>query len=188
LAFLKLTAAQMQNYLGQGDYPRLNLAIKQSYQALSEAYIDTRKAIDDLRLGPQEDLRGWLAQLAQDYERDYAIPIRNEIAGDIPTLPSEIQAQLLRIIQEALNNVRKHARATEVALHVHPWEQDLVFEVQDNGCGFSLEEVPEVSRYGLRGMRERSAAIGADFQVISQPGQGTTVRISLPIPQQEVRE
>jgi two-component system nitrate/nitrite sensor histidine kinase NarX len=186
LAFLKLTAAQMQNYLGQGDYPRLNQAIKQSYQALTEAYIDTRKTIDDLRLDPQRNLSDWLAQIANDFERDNAISIQAGIADDLPVMPSEIQAQLLRIIQEALNNVRKHAHATQVKLDIHRWDQDLIFQIQDDGCGFLPEEVPELSRYGLRGMRERAEAIGADFQVISQPGQGTTVLVRLPVPNQEV--
>jgi two-component system nitrate/nitrite sensor histidine kinase NarX len=186
LAFLKLTAAQMQHYLGQGDYQNLNLALKQSYQALSEAYIDTRKVIEDLRLSPQEDLSGWLTQLAQKLEDDHGIAIECNFSDQIPTLSPEIQVQLLRIIQEALNNIRKHSHATHVALNVRQWNGNLVLEVQDDGQGFLPEEVPEVSRYGLRGMRERSEAIGADFQVISQPGQGTTIRLLLPVPQQEV--
>lgn len=186
LAFLKLTAAQMQHYLGQGDYQNLNLALKKSYQALSEAYIDTRKVIEDLRLSPQEDLSGWLTQLAQNLERDNGVSIECNFAERIPSLSSEIQVQLLRIMQEALNNIRKHSHATHVALNVHQWNGNLIFEVQDDGQGFLPEEVPEISRYGLRGMRERSEAIGADFQVISQPGQGTTIRLLLPVPQQEV--
>ncbi|HWQ04900.1 MAG TPA: sensor histidine kinase [Longilinea sp.] len=186
LAFLKLTAAQMQHYLGQGDYQNLNKALKQSYQALSEAYIDTRKVIDDLRLNPQEDLSGWLTQLALKHERDLGVPIQCDITEGIPTLPPEIQVQLLRIIQEALNNIRKHSQASHVSVNVQHWKENLVFEIQDDGQGFMPEEVPEISRYGLRGMRERSEAIGADFQVISQPGQGTTVRLLLPVPQQEV--
>jgi len=185
LAFLKLTAAQMQQYLGQGDYQNLNQALKQSYQALSEAYIDTRKVIDDLRLGPQEDLASWLTQLAQTLERDHGIPIHINFTDRIPTLSPEIHVQLLRIIQEALNNIRKHAHANQVTINVHQWNDNVIFEVQDDGQGFLPEEVPEISRYGLRGMRERSEAIGADFQVISQPGQGTTVRLLLPVPQQE---
>lgn len=186
LAFLKLTAAQMQNYLGQGDLPRLNQAIKQSYQALAEAYTDTRKTIDDLRLDPQKNLADSLAQIALNFERENAVPFEFSAASIIPDLPAEIQAQLLRIIQEALNNVRKHARAGHVKLDIHLWEQDLVFQVQDDGRGFLPEEVPEISRYGLRGMRERAEAIGADFQVTSQPGQGTSVMIRLPLPHQEV--
>ena len=96
--------------------------------------------------------------------------------------------QLMRIIQEALNNVRKHARAGQVELDAHRWNRDWIIQIQDDGLGFFPDEVPEYSRYGLRGMRERSEAIGADFQVISKPGQGTTVMIRLPVPHQEVKD
>ncbi|GAP15189.1 histidine kinase [Longilinea arvoryzae] len=186
LAFLKLTTAQMQNYLGQGDYPRLNQAIKQSYQALSEAYIDTRKSIEDLRLAPREGLFNWLSRLSKDYERDFSIPIQMDVTQEMPALNPEIEIQIMRIIQEALNNVRKHADARHVDIRAHSQKEDLIIEIQDDGCGFSPAEVPEISRFGLRGMRERAEAVGADFQVLSQPGQGTTVRLQLPIPLQEV--
>lgn len=188
LSFLKLTTARMQNYLGEGDYPRLNQAIKESYQALTEAYADTRKAIDDLRFAPLQKLPDWLEQLAHDFEQENGISVRLRISTDSLELPSEIQVQLMRIIQEALNNVRKHAQAHQVKLDVRQWNHDLIIQIQDNGKGFQPEEVPEYSRYGLRGMRERSEAIGADFQVISKPGQGTTISIRLPVPHQEVQD
>ena len=188
LAYLKLTAARMQVYLGQGDYTRLNQAIKESHQALSEAYTDTRKAIDDLRLAPPQNLNDWLQQLGQDFERENGAVVRLRVAPDLLELHSEVQVQLMRIIQEALNNVRKHARAGQVELDAHRWNRDWIIQIQDDGLGFFPDEVPEYSRYGLRGMRERSEAIGADFQVISKPGQGTTVMIRLPVPHQEVKD
>jgi len=110
------------------------------------------------------------------------------IAADMPELQSEVQVQLMRIIQEALNNVRKHARACQVELDAHRWNEDWIIQIQDDGLGFCQDEVPEYSRYGLRGMRERSEAIGADFQVVSKPGKGTTVMIRLPVPHQEVED
>jgi len=97
-------------------------------------------------------------------------------------LPPEVQVQLIRIIQEALNNVRKHSQATHARVSCRQIGEDLLIEVHDDGKGFSPEEVPSVSRYGLQGMQERSDLIGADFQIISLPGEGTTVKIRLPIP------
>jgi len=58
-------------------------------------------------------------------------------------------------------------------------------EVRDNGDGFSVEDLPSAYRHGLQGMRERADLIDADFQVISQPGNGTTVRLSVPLRQLE---
>jgi two-component system nitrate/nitrite sensor histidine kinase NarX len=63
-----------------------------------------------------------------------------------------------------------------------------VIEIRDDGCGFSPEEIPSGSKYGLLGMRERSDLIGAEFQVISELNQGTLVRVSLPMSVEEVVE
>jgi signal transduction histidine kinase len=100
-------------------------------------------------------------------------------------LPSEIQAQLIRILQEALSNVRKHSGAGHVLVSCSEGNGDLVLEIRDDGRGFSMEDVPGPSQHGLRGMRERVELIGADFQVISRPQNGTTIRICLPL---QVRE
>jgi two-component system nitrate/nitrite sensor histidine kinase NarX len=89
--------------------------------------------------------------------------------------------QLIRIVQEALSNVRKHAYATQAWVTCRLVDGNFVIEIRDDGCGFSPDEIPGVSKYGLQGMRERSELIGADFQVFSKPDEGTTVSIRLPI-------
>jgi signal transduction histidine kinase len=96
-------------------------------------------------------------------------------------VPSEVQAQLIRILQEALSNVRKHAVASQVWVSCFEQERDLVLEIRDDGLGFSPDDVTGHSRHGLRGMRERSELIGADFQVISRPKHGTIIRVCLPL-------
>jgi signal transduction histidine kinase len=95
--------------------------------------------------------------------------------------PNDIKAQLTRIVQEALTNIRKHAQACTVSISAFERESDVVIEVKDNGHGFAPEDVDMVSQYGLRGMRERAESIGADFQVISALGMGTTIRLQIPI-------
>jgi signal transduction histidine kinase len=80
-----------------------------------------------------------------------------------------------------LNNVRKHAHATQTWVSCIANGGDLILEVRDDGVGFTPEEVHTTSRYGLRGMRERAELIGAEFQVISCPEEGTTVRVRLPM-------
>ena len=96
------------------------------------------------------------------------------------SIPLEIQAQLMRIIQEALTNVRKHARAGRASVVLRERLGSLVIEVLDDGSGFEAGDVPETSRHGLRGMRERAEMIGADFQITSQEGKGTTISLVLP--------
>ncbi len=180
LAFLKLQSSQMQNYLLQGDLNRLSQVLKQNHQALTEAYLDTRQAIDNLRTTPKLGLSNWLEQVIHDFEEVSGIKVGFNFFPPNWDVSPEIQAQLIRIVQEALSNIRKHAHAQQVTVSVREWQDDLIVEVSDDGQGFSSEDVPEVTRYGLRGMRERAELIGADFQIISQSRKGTTVRLQLP--------
>jgi two-component system nitrate/nitrite sensor histidine kinase NarX len=196
LAFLKMQAAQMQTAMTQGDQPRLARLLQESRQAISEAYLETRQAIDNLRVRSDDGLLAWLAQTAVDFERAAHVRVVTALPESEPGLLPEIQAQMIRITQEALNNVRKHARANEVRISLRRLEpadtrserSDWILEVVDDGCGFEPEDVPVVARYGLRGMRERAELIGAEFQIASQPGRGTLVRLYLPGQVEEVGE
>jgi two-component system nitrate/nitrite sensor histidine kinase NarX len=182
LGFLKLQAAQMGNLLAANDTDRLQDYLSTTYKILSDAYLDVRQAIDGLRISPNgEGLSAWLKETCLEFEENTDLPvILDECPGE-ENLPPEIQVQLIRIIQEALSNVRKHSCATQAWVSYRQTGQEFVIEVRDDGKGFSPEEIPSVSRYGLQGMRERSELIGADFQVISLPGEGTTVNIRVPL-------
>ena len=104
---------------------------------------------------------------------------------DVSGLPADVQVAIYRVCQEALNNIRKHAQAEQVWVSCLETGGDLVLEVRDDGIGFSSEDLPGPSQYGLRSMRERAELIGADFQVICEPQGGTTVRVRLPLTAQE---
>jgi two-component system nitrate/nitrite sensor histidine kinase NarX len=100
-------------------------------------------------------------------------------------LSPEVQAQLIRIVQEALSNVRKHAGARRVDISCNLVGEELVMEIHDDGAGFNVEDVPGPSQHGLRGMRERAELIGAELQVVSQPDRGTAVVVRLPVQAKE---
>ena len=97
------------------------------------------------------------------------------------TLAPEVNAQLLRIIQEALSNVRKHAGANDIWVECFDDSGDAVIKITDDGAGFDPEDVISTNRYGLRGMRERANLIGADFQIVSHKGRGTSVVVRVPV-------
>ncbi len=181
LAFLKMQTAQMQTAFHQGDTARLSRLLQDNRQALAEAYQETRQAIDNLRLNPDENLNDWLDQLATAFEKSTGTPVDCNLQAEEWAFLPEISAQLIRIVQEALNNVRKHALANRVTINLRKWDSDLLVEIIDDGQGFDPDDLPTVVQYGLRGMRERAELIGADFQIISQPRTGTTVRLSLPL-------
>ena len=185
LAFLKLQASQMQGYLAQGNLNRLSQVLKQNYETLADAYVEARQAIDHLRLDPKPGLAIWLEQLLAEFETTSGLKVERVYQVTREDILPEVQAQMVRILQEALNNIRKHAQASNVWVIVKNWNGDLLLEVRDNGQGFLPEEVPNLAQYGLRGMRERAELIGADFQVISKPQQGTRIILSIPLHPEE---
>lgn len=189
LGYLKLQAAQFKNYLARGDIERIQLNLDQFYNELSNVYIEARQAIDGLRVGiGQNGLSEWLSELAFEFEDLTKIPV--ELRGNDTTveIPPEIQTQLIRIVQEALSNVRKHAKARKVWIDCYSDGHDFYLSIQDNGAGFSPEDISGPSRHGLKGMRERADLIGSDFQVISGQGNGTEIRIRLPIDNNQVQK
>jgi two-component system, NarL family, nitrate/nitrite sensor histidine kinase NarX len=185
LGFLKLQVAQMQNYLERGESDRMKNAVQLYYQTLTETYQDARIAIDGLRILPSDhSLTPWMKQMVKEFQENLEpqkLSVSLNCAEIGVELPSEIQAQLIRIMQEALSNVRKHSQAKNVWVSCQEKNGDVVIEVEDDGKGFAVEDVSGISKHGLRGMRERAELISADFQVISKPDEGTIVRISIPL-------
>ena len=97
-----------------------------------------------------------------------------------PEAPLPVKEAAFRIVQEALHNVVKHARARNVTVRLEAVPGALLFEVSDDGAGFEDEE-PVAGHLGLQSMRERAGNLGGQVEVVSVPGQGTTVRGRLPI-------
>lgn len=101
---------------------------------------------------------------------------------DLSLLPLSLEVVIFRFIQEALNNVRKHAQASEVSVHIRIRTQLLIVTVHDNGRGFPIEQVINAElgntayHMGLRSMRERVVQVGGNLEIQSKPGVGTTVK------------
>ena len=105
-------------------------------------------------------------------------------------MSSEIQLQVVRIVQEALANVRKHARATSVLVRLARAESTLEVRIEDDGQGFEYpppggEELAR--RFGLSVMRERAEAVGGEFELTTSPGRGTRILVTLPLSSTESR-
>ena len=135
----------------------------------------------NLRRAPDESLSEWLELTASDYESLTGVNVDISNVELDYIFPDSIKAQLVRIIQEALTNIRKHAQARTVSISAFERRDEAIFEIKDNGRGYAPEEVDMVKQYGLRSMRERAETISADFQIISAPGMGTTIRLQIPI-------
>ncbi len=102
-----------------------------------------------------------------------------------PLLPEEIRLALFRITQETMNNIVKHAQASQVTIRFWKTPDQVILEILDNGIGFTIPqdwlELARQRHLGLVGMRERAEALGGKLQISSRPGQGTQVRVVVPI-------
>jgi PAS domain S-box-containing protein len=124
----------------------------------------------------QTHLSDLIKQLCEAFIGRSRLPIVLNIEGDCQ-LPPEVQVAFYRIAQESLNNVFKYARATRVNVSLFISSTMVRFEVCDNGVGFDMSTSKPTS-LGMRIMRERAEAIGADFQINSTLGSGTCVEVT----------
>ncbi len=152
-------------------------------QASRELFTDVRETILGLDMSRDDGLllADALEEYAYHFNRFSGSPVETEISSEARALmlPSETELHLLRIVQEALTNVRKHASASRAVVKVSLEDQSLLVTVGDNGAGFDPDDPSGNghSQFGLRTMRERAEAIGAAFQVKSKPGSGTQIAV-----------
>ncbi len=155
--------------------------LPQLREVIHEVVTELRDTLYDLRATVTDDQD--LAVVAQQYlERMSA---RHNFAARYEgttgsRLPKPIEQELWRIVQEGLHNVAKHANADRVNLRYEIAGPTALVELRDDGCGFVPRQATS-GHYGLVGMRERADAIGAQLEITSTPGRGTTIRISLEV-------
>ncbi len=151
-------------------------------QAIDAGLSEAREAVAALRMvdEPVGTLRGLLSRSADDFADRFAIRVEFECVSDLPPLPPRAQAEALRIAQEALSNVRRHADATFVRVRAAVEEGRLVVAVGDNGRGFDPDAVGQ-NAFGLASMRERAALIGGELRIESRPQDGTRVSLLVPL-------
>ncbi|GAB4402511.1 MAG: hypothetical protein OHK003_29940 [Anaerolineales bacterium] len=151
----------------------------------SDSIRELQRIISDLRpahlddLGLSATLR-WYASRIQELT---SINVRVDIEGDEPALDDAVKITIFRIVQEALNNVIKHAQATNVNVKLHYLEKEVRIHVFDNGVGFDMKEVQSrIGRVslGLAGMEERAALLGGGVTISSRSGYGTEVEAVVP--------
>lgn len=184
------TKAQAAQALLESEQPeRAATQIGQLAQAARDAYADVRENILGLRtsLSPTRTLVDTLRDYLERWQDQSGIPAGLD-AGALPAadlgLAPLAEIQMLRIIQEALANVRKHARASFVQVRLSLDDGWVVANVEDNGAGFDPATIgrSDFPRFGLATMRERAEAVGGSLEIDSGPDSGTRVRIRMPRP------
>ena len=149
--------------------------------------MEVRQSVWDLRCLVQEqfDLSSALLERARQVTSGTSIHVDLKIKGQVRALPEVVEENILRIGQEALTNVVKHARATSVNIHLEFEPQQVVLRIQDNGHGFVPQTAagPREGHFGLLGMSERIKRLGGQFNLVSVPDKGTTVQVAIQLDQ-----
>jgi signal transduction histidine kinase len=164
---LQLEAAEQ--YLAEGDAARL---VARARETAGACLVDTRRAVAALRPAPLDDAT--LVDALRGLATDASFAVRGKVRHCHPS----VEVVALRVVQEALANTRKHAAAGSVSVLVEYRAEALYLVVRDDGHGF--DPAAASAGVGLPTMRERVAAVGGTLSVTSAPGDGTTVRATLP--------
>ncbi len=184
LAYVNTKAQAVKEYLHQQRTADAEAQLEQLAAAAREVYVDVREDILGLRtdLRPGRSLEHALREFLGRWESQSGIAASLRVDGDV-RLPPIVELQLLRIIQEALTNIRKHSRATRAEIEISQSDGKCLAQVTDDGAGFdpSAKHRADFPRFGLAIMRERAESIDGELVLSSEPGKGTRVRIAVPL-------
>lgn len=138
---------------------------------------ETRRALKALRAGPLEELglTSAISRLVKAASERAGIPIDWHYPTNLPILPTIVEQALYRITQEALENIARHANASQASVLLTSAADKIKLEIRDDGIGISPDLSIQNEGFGLRGMRERAAAVGADLHVDGNLGKGTRI-------------
>jgi two-component system nitrate/nitrite sensor histidine kinase NarX len=182
LAFLKIQVQLMRNAVQADDKVEVQQVLEEIDTGVRESYGDVRELLLHFRTRANtEDIEPALTTTLRKFEHQSGIKTSLTLQGQGMPLSPVLKIQVLHIIQEALSNVRKHANASHVWLDVQ--QPSWRFEVRDDGIGFEHEDGRiDETHVGLRIMMERAQQIGAVLDVVSKPGQGSSVILILAPP------
>jgi len=158
--------------------------LQQLHDVLTRELKDVRAYMSQLRPPLLADLglTGAIQEAANQIGSALGIPVEVEIDNTVDALPETVEVVALRVIQEALQNARKHAQPSSIRIRMWQDHGGWGLEVRDDGRGFNSDDPPVSGRrhFGLQFMRERAELIGARFEVRSSPNLGTAVRMTIP--------
>ena len=177
-----LLAEAGRQLAGAGDLERVERCLERLGQISQQALKEMRLLVYELRPSvlEREGLAGALQRRLDAVEKRAGIDARLLVEGEID-LPAAVEAELYHVAQEALNNALKHAGASSVTVNICGRGNCVEFEVIDTGAGFNPDAVADHGGIGLSNMRERAEKLGGSLTVLSEPAQGTRVRIKVEV-------
>jgi signal transduction histidine kinase len=151
----------------------------QSLTVTRSGLVETRRAIQALRAGPLEDLGLILAlkQLALSSAERYDLVPDLNLPEKVDELDPAVEQCVYRVAEEGFRNLCQHARANQFRMTLIARDDRLEFTLSDNGQGFENRSEVQNGHFGIKGMQERAEAVGGELSIISQVGQGTTLKL-----------
>ncbi len=160
-----------------GENPQLTEMMDKARTTIREGLTETRRTLKALRASPLDDLGLSLAlqRLADDVADRNTIIVTTELIQENPDWSENMEEGVYRIAQESLENIIRHASASNALLTLEGNRNSLRLIITDDGRGFETESFQEEGRYGLRGMRERALSLGGDLIINSRIGSGSKI-------------
>lgn len=187
LGYVNTKTLAVSRLLEVGKIEEARAQLGQLESAARDLYADVREAILGLHttLSPERDFVGALREYIDGFERQSSIRVSLDLSAwpAVSPLPLAAEIQLVRVVQEALTNVRKHAHAEQATVRLAVQSQAIELSIQDDGRGFDPARFDREGwpRFGLQTMRERVKGIGGTFAIESCQARGTCVMISMPV-------
>lgn len=182
LAGLILQLEAANSHLEEQNTTRSQEIIQQAMEGARTTLADARGAIDDLR-SEQFEVQSLAEAITQEVERFRAATgIPCELNLDLPPqLDPSLSEHIQRAVVEGLNNIAQHAQAKQASITLSQRDEQIAVIIQDNGVGFEPDEILSKSgHYGIIGLRERSRFVSGNFEIHSEPGEGTQLIMRLP--------
>ena len=173
-----LAAAALPRWVEQDQ----QVAVRQAttiQPAAEQASREARDLLVSLRTVHEGPFVERLTHRVSRFQEESAVEVALTVR-DLADLDLEVTDQVLKVVEEALENVRRHAHATKVEITVDGGGDHVDVRIADDGDGFDLASVPQ-RRFGLVGMRERAASVGGELHVDAVPDRGTTVALRVPV-------
>jgi two-component system sensor histidine kinase DegS len=166
--------------------------MREAKAQLKHGIQETRQVVFNLRPGQEEklDLFSALSSFLKTFKEQQHVQVKFDFQVDDSSLLPKTKVFLFRIVQEALHNTAKHAKAVRVFVHIAVNHDMLTASIRDDGVGFDVQAVSrdpdKWDHFGLRGMKERAKLLGGEAQLQSTKGRGTTVTVRIPVGRKDV--
>jgi two-component system nitrate/nitrite sensor histidine kinase NarX len=185
ISLLHLRIRQAQAKASQEQFSPLNNDLEEMALISGEAYEEVRNSVSGLRIPrtPDRGLAAALGGLLHDFSAQTRFPVELKVDGaETVQLPPETELQVVRMVREALHNVRKHAQVDRASVQVEHRDAVVRVRVEDRGRGFDPATIAMNGlHFGLQSMRDRVERCGGTLEIVSAPGCGTCVTMILPL-------